>query len=102
LGFIESRKKIIRDFNVDLYVIKHTKPFVWKACESLVVEQNVHTKQDELMERRCQMTITSITCASTLSLLATQRILSSPTILNFELLLEEKLMNPKAQDISTS
>jgi hypothetical protein len=35
-------------------------------------------------------------------LLATQRIFFSPTILNLYLLLNKKLMNPKAQDKSTS
>jgi hypothetical protein len=54
----ESRKKLTGNFNVDLHAIKHTKPFTLKARESLVVEQNVHTKQDEfLREKRCQTTM---------------------------------------------
>jgi hypothetical protein len=100
--FIESKKKPTGNFIVDLHAIKHTKPFALKVCESLVVEQNVHTEQNELLERRCRITITSATCASTFSLFATQRIFSSPTILNLYLLLNKKLMNPKAQDKSTS
>jgi hypothetical protein len=67
--FIENRKKLIGNFNVNLHPIKHTKPFALKVRESLVVEQNVHTEQNELLERRCQITITSTTCASTFSLL---------------------------------
>jgi hypothetical protein len=69
----------------------------------MVVKQNVHTKQDEfLLQRKCQTTIASATCASTLSLLATQRFFSFITILNLYLSTNEKLMNPKAQDISPS
>jgi hypothetical protein len=57
---IESRNKLIGNFNVDLHVIKHTKPFTLKACESLVVEQN---EQDELfLEKRCQTTMFSSMC----------------------------------------
>jgi hypothetical protein len=51
--FIESKKKPIGDFIVDLHAIRHTKPFALKVHESLVVEQNVHTLQNELLERRC-------------------------------------------------
>jgi hypothetical protein len=42
---IENRKKLTRDFNVDLYAIRHTKPFALKAHESLVVEENVHVER---------------------------------------------------------
>jgi hypothetical protein len=56
--FIESSKKLTKHFSADLHAIKHTKPFALKARESLVVEQNVHTKQDErLLQRKCQTTI---------------------------------------------
>jgi hypothetical protein len=69
----------------------------------MVVKQNVHTKQDEfLLQRRCQTTIASAASASTLSLLATQRFFSSIAILNLHLLSNEKLVNPKVQDISPS
>jgi hypothetical protein len=50
-----------------LHAIRHTKPFALKACESLVLEQNVLTEQDELLlERRCQTAIASTACALTL------------------------------------
>jgi hypothetical protein len=78
--FIESSKKLIEDFSADSHaIIKHTKPFALKACKlkackSLVVEQNVHTKQDEhLLERKCQTTIIFATCASTFSLIVAQK-----------------------------
>jgi hypothetical protein len=58
-----------------LHAIKHTKPFALKACESLVVEQNVHIAQDEcLLQRSCQTTIVLVACASRLSLLVAQGI----------------------------
>jgi len=64
----------------------------------MVVKQNVHTKQGEfLLQRRCQTTIASTTCASTLSLLATQRVFSSIAILNLYL-----LSNEKAQESQSS
>jgi hypothetical protein len=66
-----------------LHAIKHTKPFALKAHESLVVQQNVHTKQDErLRERKCQTTIIFAACASTFSLLVAQKIFSSPVVLS--------------------
>jgi hypothetical protein len=77
---IESRKKLTRNFKVDLHAIKHTKPFALKAHGSLVVEHNVHIEQDELLlERRCQTTML-VVCASTFLLMVTQRNLFSNSL----------------------
>jgi hypothetical protein len=69
----------------------------------MVVKQNVHTKKNEfLLQKRCQTTIASTICASTLSLLATLKVFSSITIFSLYLLSNEKAHESKAQDISPS
>jgi hypothetical protein len=87
--FIESNKKLIGDFSADLHaIIKHTKPFALKARKSLVVEQNVHTKQDErLLERKCQTTIIFCNmCTHILLDSSTKKFFSSPVVLSLYLL----------------